>query len=220
MSLSSIAPATDPIGAAILSAAARAFAVDGYQGVRLSEIAERAGTTKPTLYARFASKEALYEQTVELECQRLVHFLLARYAQALDLDPQQQIERYARSFAEYAEAMPDGFRLLFLTPDRRIPGAARHLDEAMDTIHEAVAAAIRRSLEPAGPGHETAAAVLASVAIATAVAVVGGMVENPDWHPDPTMQLFVRYHSAGFAGLDRDVIAAFGRTHPATAAGD
>ena len=45
---------------ALLDAAARLFARDGFAGARVEEIAEEAGVTTGALYAQFAGKEALF----------------------------------------------------------------------------------------------------------------------------------------------------------------
>jgi AcrR family transcriptional regulator len=44
----------------ILVAAAHLYALRGYEGTSIREIAERAGVTKPLIYYHFASKERLY----------------------------------------------------------------------------------------------------------------------------------------------------------------
>src|SRR5260370_29004825 len=44
----------------ILDAASAVFAAQGFASAKMATIAARAGPTKPTLHARFGSKEALY----------------------------------------------------------------------------------------------------------------------------------------------------------------
>lgn len=48
----------------LLAAAAREFLANGYVAANIDDIAAAAGTTKPTLYRRFSSKQALFEATV------------------------------------------------------------------------------------------------------------------------------------------------------------
>jgi TetR/AcrR family transcriptional regulator, mexJK operon transcriptional repressor len=45
---------------ALLDAALRCFAANGYSGTTMDQVAEAAGLTKPTLYQYFPSKEALF----------------------------------------------------------------------------------------------------------------------------------------------------------------
>jgi len=60
-------PSKDQAGdvkARILDAAQRVFLERGYQSASLDEIAETAPASKPTIYAHFAGKEALFEAVV------------------------------------------------------------------------------------------------------------------------------------------------------------
>ena len=49
----------------LLDAATAVFAEEGFEGATMEAIAARAGTTKPTLYARFGSKEELFAAVYE-----------------------------------------------------------------------------------------------------------------------------------------------------------
>ncbi|MEM9563622.1 MAG: TetR/AcrR family transcriptional regulator [Actinomycetota bacterium] len=68
MKAKAIAPLTSPRAgrtrAAILRAASRRFGADGFAGVSMDELAAEAGVTKPTIYAHFGSKEALFETLI------------------------------------------------------------------------------------------------------------------------------------------------------------
>src|ERR1700751_3781589 len=60
--------------ARILNAAQRAFLKRGYQGASLDEIAEVAPASKPTIYAHFEGKEALFEAVVAHVLDGLTNF--------------------------------------------------------------------------------------------------------------------------------------------------
>ena len=49
----------------IIAAAREAFLEKGYDGVSMDEVANRAGVAKQTVYARYASKDALFLAVVE-----------------------------------------------------------------------------------------------------------------------------------------------------------
>src|SRR3954451_13792709 len=51
----------------ILDAATEVFAFEGYDRANMDTIAARAGATKPTLYARFGSKDDLFAAAVRRE---------------------------------------------------------------------------------------------------------------------------------------------------------
>lgn len=59
---------------AIIEVAAQLFAVGGYAGTSMERVAEVAGITKATIYAYFASKEALFEAVLTQWEGQLPHF--------------------------------------------------------------------------------------------------------------------------------------------------
>ncbi|HZC98334.1 MAG TPA: helix-turn-helix domain-containing protein, partial [Bradyrhizobium sp.] len=62
------------VKARILDAAQRIFLQRGYQSASLDEIAERAPASKPTIYAHFPGKEALFEAVVARVVAGLTNF--------------------------------------------------------------------------------------------------------------------------------------------------
>lgn len=57
-------PRAERTRATVLEAAGRLFGADGYAHVSMDEVAAAAGVTKPTVYAHFGSKEALFESLI------------------------------------------------------------------------------------------------------------------------------------------------------------
>src|ERR1700693_1748985 len=62
------------VKARILDAAQRVFLKRGYQSASLDEIAETAPASKPTIYAHFPGKEALFEAVVARVIEGLTDF--------------------------------------------------------------------------------------------------------------------------------------------------
>src|SRR6202166_5361326 len=62
------------VKARILDAAQRVFLKKGYQGASVDEIAEMAPASKPTIYAHFEGKEALFEAVVARVIAGLTNF--------------------------------------------------------------------------------------------------------------------------------------------------
>lgn len=68
MSVALAAPDASPKRAAILAAGARLFLGGAYAGVSMDAVAKEAGVSKATVYAHFASKEALFGAIVGHRC--------------------------------------------------------------------------------------------------------------------------------------------------------
>jgi TetR/AcrR family transcriptional repressor of mexJK operon len=67
-----ITPAADEKAAAVLAGARSVFLAHGFSAATTDMIQQAAGVSKATVYARYATKEALFKAVVEVECQ---HFL-------------------------------------------------------------------------------------------------------------------------------------------------
>ena len=85
---------SEQMSQALLSAAAAEFQESGFSGATMKRIAQRAGATRRTLYARFANKTELYEALVEA----LTSELLSLLSLVLDEQgtPQAVLEQFAR----------------------------------------------------------------------------------------------------------------------------
>lgn len=75
------------------------FAEYGYDAASLSDLAERAGMKKASLYAHFASKDALYEVTLERALQEELNYVADQFAQPPQPDAVPG-ERYISSLRE------------------------------------------------------------------------------------------------------------------------
>ncbi len=67
---------------AILAAATAEFFERGYEAARIESIAARAGVSKVTIYSHFGTKEALFRDAVEGECEKIRGTLLFDEGQA------------------------------------------------------------------------------------------------------------------------------------------
>ncbi|MCY4100669.1 MAG: TetR/AcrR family transcriptional regulator [Rhodobacteraceae bacterium] len=89
--------------ARILKAAVHLFATKGFDGTRLSEIAEFCGLPRPNLYYYFSSKEGIYtaliEQVIKGWDQAFEHI-------RSDREPREAIEAYIHTKLEYSRTHP------------------------------------------------------------------------------------------------------------------
>jgi AcrR family transcriptional regulator len=135
-------PGARPTDDALLDAARAVFADCGFQQATMEAIAERANSTKPTLYAHFGDKEALYRALIAREAEAVSQWVTAAYETAGDLPMDRQVHVYVMAMFTYASAHPESFRMIF---DAKSIGDAARL-RLVDTITERVSAQIRTHL--------------------------------------------------------------------------
>jgi AcrR family transcriptional regulator len=135
----------------------------------MSDLASRAGTTKPTLYARLGSKEEIYLRVLEREAELLKASLYAEYERAAREPVERVVETAMLAFFHFAKRRRPGFDLLF----RSEPGGpGRGIGErAMDEIIEHVTRLVDDYIVRTGgrPGTRTALLAAAGVGVARQV---------------------------------------------------
>jgi AcrR family transcriptional regulator len=119
---------------AILVAAAGAFAVGGFAGTAMAEIAAAAEVSHLIVYRHFESKEALYTGVLR----RSVDRLAARFASPDAVD---RFGPTAAAILEVARGDSAGFRVLWRHATRE-PDFARWVDTARDILHSSARAAL------------------------------------------------------------------------------
>lgn len=100
-------PASRARREAIIAAAKSVFFEDGYQLASMDRIAERAGTTKRTVYDHFGSKEGLFSAVIEFGCRLFVDALPK--VESLPPEPRTGINAFLNHVAAVVAA-PDGIR--------------------------------------------------------------------------------------------------------------
>jgi TetR/AcrR family transcriptional repressor of mexJK operon len=83
----------------ILAVAGQLFMTVGFHSLSMDKLAAAVPVSKPTLYAHFADKDALFAAVVEAKCQKALSVLSADMAQS-DLDPVVVLKRFATNFVE------------------------------------------------------------------------------------------------------------------------
>jgi AcrR family transcriptional regulator len=116
----------------LLDAATAVFSRVGYEPATVAQIAAEAGATKPTLYARYGSKADLYKSTLERERDVFQAHLFGAYAEARDRPVGEIVERAVHAFFAYADARPEGYRLLFASAPNDVRA------QLQDAMHAAV----------------------------------------------------------------------------------
>jgi AcrR family transcriptional regulator len=172
----------------LLDGARAVFASRGFTAASMEAIAEAAGCTKPTLYAHFDSKKRIYQRSLEREAERLRHWLFAAYDGAAGKSLHNQVRRGMAAIFEYAEAEPDGFRLLF---DTEAEGHTGVIDAMVSSITPRLAAMTRDMLIARGQTvDDRAVDTLAALLVGTGIFGVRHAYCGPD-RPTPEHVLAV-----------------------------
>jgi AcrR family transcriptional regulator len=98
--------------AAILAAAADAFARDGYAGVSLRAIAEAVGLSHGAIYGYFKDKDELFEALVEQSFDQLADALRALPGRRGD--PVRFLKRAGRKYVEFGLKNPGAYEFAFI----------------------------------------------------------------------------------------------------------
>ena len=141
--------------ARILTAAVQLFAAKGFDGTRLSEIAEHCGLPRANLYYYFSSKEGIYTALIE----RVIEGWDRAFEHiSSDREPGEAVEAYVRAKLEYSRAHPVESRFFaneilrgarFLTYRHR-----QHMQEVTELRAEIVRKWIKQGkLSPVDPYH-------------------------------------------------------------------
>jgi AcrR family transcriptional regulator len=193
----------------LLDAALATFDQRGYQGAQMAEIAHRASTTKPTLYARLGGKEEIYIRVVEREGARFASRLAGVYKDAATLPLHGLVELAVRGFYEFASAEPASFKLLFRS---EIGGPAleigrRALDDVIDSITELVSAVFVRAGKTPGKSVQLLAAATAGVAVQVSLYAV-----DRNLNLDAAETVATTYIEAAMRAIDLEALAAIDNT--------
>lgn len=129
-----------------LDKALTVFWRNGFQGASLSELTDVTGLSKPSLYAAFGDKEALYLKSLD----RYVSQQLAKKIEALEdeQDGYRAMETFLRSLAAMFTdpAMPGGCFIINGIADRHGPGTPHAVDIALEKMLQASEATLRSRL--------------------------------------------------------------------------
>jgi AcrR family transcriptional regulator len=123
-----------------LDRAVEVFWKHGFQDASMHELTEAMGLSKPSLYAAFGDKEALYLKTLE----RYVALLIGRHAAHLNDEPdgRRAVEGFLRSLAR-------------MLADPALPGGCFIINGTADCGGSTIPASVELALRAALQGSET-----------------------------------------------------------------
>lgn len=184
----------------LLDTARELFCSLGYQATQIATIAERAGTTKPTLYARLGDKEAIYLRVIEREVDVLTTWFREKYARAETLTLHEFITEAFEPIFRFAQERPSGFELLF----RSEPGGPGHdlirrsKREFLPIVGRAIQSRVHASGEKLG---YASASTLAAACVGMAIDIALHAVDS-NYNMDDALELLSVFAESSFRNLD------------------
>ncbi|MEV6691146.1 TetR/AcrR family transcriptional regulator [Micromonospora sp. NPDC051196] len=162
----------------MLDAAVRIFSRHGYHGASMDEVAERAGISKPMVYAYLGTKEELFVACLHREGTRMMEAIAGAAVPGLPAD--ERLWHGLRAFFGFVGAHRDGWAVLYRQA-RAERAFADELAGMRARIVEVVAGMLGHALR--AEGREVAETELEVVAYA----LVGATESLGDWladHPE------------------------------------
>jgi AcrR family transcriptional regulator len=127
----------------IIWAAKSMFLEKGFDAANMDDVAAKAGTTKPTVYAHFATKEALFAAVVELV--RGLYLDKLKEPSAYAAEPAEAVARFCARFLELASCqVAVGFQRMALATAGHSPELTRAV---YDTVYGEAWRALARYLK-------------------------------------------------------------------------
>jgi AcrR family transcriptional regulator len=182
-----------------LDAARAVFARKGFDAANMDDIAAAAGSTKPTLYARFGSKDVLYERVVRREADEFIALILAGYEEASG-PLEEAIRGQNVIWFGFLSARPEVLQLLF-APDRS-PAAQRIADDVEQEIVAGLAANINATLERLGRPAPDQARFLAAMVFGASLHGARDAARGGGLGQEDAIALATSFVAAGYRGLD------------------
>jgi AcrR family transcriptional regulator len=146
----------------ILDAATAVFAREGFDRANMDAIAAEAKATKPTLYARFGSKEGLFRAAVEREYELRKARLFHAYAGGDGAPFRERLHSWSNTYFDLVRERPDAFVLI--SEGERHPGAAAVIRRANEEIVDRIAGlVVQVSGRRAGNGARLVAAMISGI---------------------------------------------------------
>jgi AcrR family transcriptional regulator len=178
----------------------------------MDDIAVGAQATKPTLYAHFGSKEALYREALAREARSLEQHLFTAYNEGAGQPMTTQVRRGTLALFDYARKNPDGFRLIF--GEQSAGPATQTRTQLTTSVRDRVAQLIRAgapSGQTLGPSAEILSAILVTGIIAAAEQATS--INPTDTHA--AAELTTSACQAAIRGLDPHWLTGVDEAHQA-----
>jgi AcrR family transcriptional regulator len=188
----------------LLDAARHVFHSEGYASAQVADIARRAGTTKPTLYARLGNKQKIYLRVVQRESQVLREWISEAYERGSRLPLAEAAEVGMEPLFRFAAERTEGFDLLF-RGDNTGDQTASLRREVLSSVSEQLTELIRHRQLAVGPDLGAVADALAAACVGVARQVCEHAMDRGS-DLKAAQRLAARFVESAFRSLDFDAL--------------
>ncbi|MFL1381931.1 MULTISPECIES: TetR/AcrR family transcriptional regulator [unclassified Nocardiopsis] len=168
----------------MIDAAVTAFSRSDYHTVRVEQIAEAAGTSKPTMYHYLGSKEGIFNACVRRESERLMLALRAAAYDSRASHREDPLRRGIRAFFGFVVDNRESWTVLY----RRAAASGGPFAAEVTRARERVLAEVTDLITTCGglpsDARERDAALLARIAVGTADAFADWLLDHPEESPE------------------------------------
>ena len=134
----------------VLDAALDLFLDHGYEGTSMQAIAERAGVTKPVVYACFPGKDELFRALLAREEERILGEIQSAFEDADLTDPEPTLIEGYTGFLRAVASSPDVYRFIFMGEGGGNMAVAHRIQRARAAQVDLLAALAQGWLEARG----------------------------------------------------------------------
>lgn len=182
----------------MLDAAVRVFSRRGFHAASMDEIAEKAGISKPMVYAYLGTKEELFVACLHREGTRMMEAIAG--AAAPDLDADERLWRGLRAFFGFVGAHRDGWAVLYRQARGSQPFAAE-LAAMRARLVEVVAGMLDHALRARGREvRGTDLEVIAYALVGASESLADWLADHPEADPEKTA---TRMMNVAWLGADQ-----------------
>lgn len=161
-----------PTDEQLLDAALQVVVEVGAERATMDAIAERADTTKVTLYAHYGSREALIGALMDRELDLITRWMFESYDKHETRSPRERTRAAVEALFDYAVERPGGFQVLLNTTHGNVRGTGNGASAEADpgrrlfsALEPRIAQRFRSYYEGLGQERRTSADILAAMVL-------------------------------------------------------
>ncbi|MBG6141721.1 TetR/AcrR family transcriptional regulator [Longispora fulva] len=184
----------------MLDAAVAVFAEHGYHAASMDEIAERAGISKPMVYAYLGTKEELFVACINRESE----LLMTAVAEEIvgEMEPDERLWRGLRAFLGFVAAHRDAWIVLYRQARSQGVPFASEVEASRTRVVDAVAALLGGAAERMEPGPVKGdLAAMATALVGAGEALADWIADHPDADPEAAAARLMNLVWLGFGTL-------------------